>query len=349
MFETAIHSPAAKTARTGKLIVAEFNELCPWLIDQWMGEGLLPNFRVMHGQSAVFETFADVSDPANLEPWIQWYSLHTGLSFDQHRVFHLTEGAAATHDDLWRIAHAAGRKVINFAGMNTRPFAFGDSVYVADPWCEDGNASPPALNIYNRFVGANVREYSNPDARLTAGDYAKFLGFMTTHGLRPGTVAALAGQLIEERTRDRRLSWKRATLLDRMQMDVFRHYYTKTRPDYATFFINSTAHLQHSYWRQFQPEAFAVQPDAESSALYGDAVKTGYVAMDRLLGEFMEMADASGAMLVFAPLCPAPPRHRPHHDAPVFRAIRQRCRPANDARDARRLQTGRWSRALRVQ
>ena len=123
---------------------------------------------------------------------------------------------------------------------------------------------------------------------------------MATHGLRPGTAGALAAQLIEERTRDRRLSWKRATLLDRIQMDVFRHYYRKIRPDYATFFINSTAHLQHSYWRQFQPDAFTVQPDAISSALYGDAVKTGYVAMDRLLGEFIDLADANAAMLVFA-------------------------------------------------
>lgn len=300
MFESAIQSPATTKAHGRKLIVAEFNELCPWLIDQWMADGLLPNFKKMHDQSAVFETIADVADPANLEPWIQWYSLHTGLSFDQHRVFHLTEGAKAGHDDIWHIAQNAGRRVINFAGMNARPFAFSDSVYVADPWCEDGNASPPALNIYNRFVGANVREYSNPDARLTAGDYAKFLGFMAMHGMRIGTVSALAGQLVEERIKDRRLSWKRATLLDRMQMDVFRHYYRKVRPDYATFFINSTAHLQHSYWRQFQPEAFTVQPDTASTALYGDAVRTGYIAMDRLLGEFMDLADTNGAMLVFA-------------------------------------------------
>jgi Type I phosphodiesterase / nucleotide pyrophosphatase len=300
MLETAINVPATNPAQTGKIIFAEFNELCPWLIDQWVGEGVLPNFKAVQAQSAVFETFADVTDTANLEPWIQWYSLHTGLSFDQHQVFHLTEGATATHDDLWRIAHAAGRRVINFAGMNARPFDFPGSIYVADPWCEDGNAVPAALNIYNRFVGANVREYSNPDARLTPADYVRFLNFMVTHGLRPATIAALANQLMEERIKDRRRSWKRAILLDRMQMDVFRHYYRKIRPDFATFFINSTAHLQHSYWRQFQPEAFTVQPDAESSALYGDAVKTGYLAMDRLLGEFIALADANDAMLVFA-------------------------------------------------
>lgn len=291
---------SSANVQSGKVIFAEFNELCPWLIDRWMNEGLLPNFSRMHGQSAIFETFSDVSDPVNLEPWIQWYSLHTGLAFDQHGIFHLTQGAQAKHDDLWRVAFKAGRKVINFAAINARPFDLPGSVFVSDPWSEDNNASPPALNIYNRFVGANVREYSNPDAQLTAKDYAQFLYFMATHGMKLGTVSALARQLINELTGDRRLAWRRATLLDRLQMDVFVHYYAKILPDFATFFVNSTAHLQHSYWRQFQPDAFAVQPDAQSMALYGDAVQTGYVAMDRLLGEFMNLADASGSILVLA-------------------------------------------------
>ncbi len=298
MFERAISSPAA--TRPAKLLFAEFNELCPWLIDRWMAEGLLPNFKAMHAQSAVFETVADVTDPANLEPWIQWYSMHTGLSFDQHHVFHLTEGARAGHDDLWHIAQAAGRKVINFAGMNARPFAFPGSVFVADPWCEHANSHPPELDAYNRFVGTNVREYSNPDARLTAGDYGKFLSFMLSHGLRARTVIALGAQLAAEKARDRRLSWRRAMMLDRLQMDVFRHYYRRLQPDLATFFINSTAHLQHSYWRQFQPEAFTITPDAASARVYGAAIESGYRAMDRLLGEFMALADANGAMLVLA-------------------------------------------------
>jgi Type I phosphodiesterase / nucleotide pyrophosphatase len=284
---------------TQRLIFAEFNELCPWLLDQWMDEGILPNFRRMYAASTAFETRADVDDPGNLEPWIQWYSLHTGLSFDQHRVFHLTDGAKARDDDLWHVAARSGRRVINFAGMNARPFAFDKSVYVADPWCEDGNASPPELNTYNRFVGANVREYSNPDQRLRLSDYAKFLTFMATHGLSAATAGAIAEQLIEERLGDKRMSWKRAALLDRLQYDVFRHYYAKTRPDFASFFINSTAHLQHSYWRHFQPEAFALKPDADSMAIYGDAVRFGYRAMDRLVGEFIDLADRNGAMLVF--------------------------------------------------
>jgi hypothetical protein len=282
-----------------KIIFAEFNELCPWLLDAWMGEGKLPNFKRLYDRSTVFETQADVGDSLNLEPWIQWYSLHTGLAFDQHQVFHLTEGAAAGHDDLWRVIHGGGRKVGCFASMNSRPFDFADSFFVADPWSEMGNAAPAKLNIYNRFIGHNVREYSNPDQRLSLSDYARFLSFMFRHGLAPKTVMKIIRQLASERFGDKRLSYKRVALMDRMQFDVFRHFQRRYAPDFSTFFINSTAHLQHSYWRMFQPDQFSAKPSAADMATYGDAILFGYQSMDALLGDFISLADKQGATLMF--------------------------------------------------
>ncbi len=285
--------------RAQKILFAEFNELCPWLLDAWMGEGKLPNFKRLYNRSTVFETQADVSEPLHLEPWIQWYSLHTGLSFDQHQVFHLTEGAAAEHQDMWRVIHEAGRKVGCFASMNSRPFDFSDSFFVADPWSEMGNASPEKLNIYNRFIGHNVREYSNPDQSLSLGDYARFLGFMIRHGLAPKTIKNIIGQLVSERLGDKRLSYKRVALMDRMQFDVFRHFQRKFTPDFSTFFINSTAHLQHSYWRMFQPDKFSAKPSDTDMAVYGDAVLFGYQSMDALLGDFIALAEEQGATVMF--------------------------------------------------
>ncbi|MFT4026409.1 MAG: hypothetical protein QM676_06375 [Novosphingobium sp.] len=287
------------TKAHGRLIALELNELCPHLLARWMAEGSLPNFKALHEQSDVFVTRADVEEPALLEPWIQWYSVHTGLPYDQHRVFHLTEGKRGGHDDIFRLAMAAGRRVTSFASMNVAPFAREGSVFVGDPWSEDGDASPAELNVYNRFVSHNVREYSNASDRMSAGDYAKFLAFMARHGLSAATVKAIAAQLTGERLQDRQLAWKRVALLDALQFDVFRSYYRALKPDFASFFANSTAHLQHSYWRHMDPEPFTVRPDAAEMALYGDAVKFGYRAMDRLVGRFLKLAKAEGASLMF--------------------------------------------------
>lgn len=291
--------PPPKSQSADNIIVMEFNELCPSLLERWMGEGRLPNFARLYQQSDSFVTNADVKDPAQLEPWIQWYSTHTGLAFDQHQVFHLTDGTRADHEDIYRTLLQAGHHVACFAGMNVRGFAAPGSLFVGDPWSENGDAYPAELETYNRFVSRNVREYSNSSNRLTAKDYVGILSFMLARGLRVSTIKKLAGQLIQERTKDRRLSYRRAALLDRLQFDVFRWYYNRNRPSFATFFINSTAHLQHSYWRHHDPEAFEVKPSADELAIYGDAIRFGYEAMDKLVGDFLDLAARSGARPIF--------------------------------------------------
>ena len=281
------------------VIVLEMNELCPPLLERWMGDDSLPNFKRLHDSSDVYRTMADVTEPEKLEPWIQWYSIHTGLSFDQHGVFHLTDGARAEHMDIWRTLIAAGRTAFSFASMNARPFASPGSLFVGDPWTENGDASPPELNVYNRFVGHNVREYSNSEQRLSAADYAAFLRFLVTHGLSAGTAWRTLRQLAEEKLRAPHLSYRRVAILDALQFDVFAHYHRSMRPDFATFFVNSVAHLQHSYWRYMEPDAFTLKPEESQRARYSDAIKYGYVAMDWLIGRFLKLADRQGATLVF--------------------------------------------------
>jgi hypothetical protein len=194
---------------------------------------------------------------------------------------------------------AAGRKVSSFASMNVAPFAQDGSVFVGDPWSENGDAWPAELNVYNRFVSHNVREYSNASGDMRAGDYARFLGFMASHGLSGATVATILEQLASEKLGGRELSWRRVAILDQLQFDVFRAYYRRERPHFASFFANSVAHLQHSYWRHMDPQAFKIRPGAAEMAAYGDAVRTGYMAMDRVVGRFLALARREGATLMF--------------------------------------------------
>lgn len=282
-----------------RVILLEFNELSPALLDRWMVAGELPNFARLHAASDIFQTDADVDDPGQLEPWIQWYSVHTGLAFDQHRVFHLTDGARAAHDDIYRVLLAAGKRVGSAASMNVRAFQAPGSFYFGDPWTANDDASPPELDAYNRFVGRQVREYSNAQAPAAFGDTAKFVAFMLRHGLDASTIGAILSQLARERFGDRRHAYRRAALLDRFQYHVFDTLVRRHRPDFASFFINSTAHLQHSYWRHHDPAAFEVRPEPGEVAIYGDAIRIGYRAMDGLVGRFLKLADATDARLVF--------------------------------------------------
>jgi len=111
---------------------------------------------------------------------------------------------------------------------------------------------------------------------------------MARHGLSISTVRRVLSQLWRERRAD--VHWQRAVLLDRMQFDLFCWYFRKRRPEFSTFFLNRTAHFQHLYWRNMEPEHFTIQPEPGEQAIYQDAILFGYERMDELCGELMRLA-----------------------------------------------------------
>src|SRR5437868_10122790 len=95
-----------------KILVLEFNEICPPLLKRWMEQGKLPNFSALYNSSQVFTSIADVSDPDYFELWFQWYSIHTGLAYVDHKVFYLTDGPKADNPAIWRRLGGSGKSVM---------------------------------------------------------------------------------------------------------------------------------------------------------------------------------------------------------------------------------------------
>ena len=278
-----------------KILFLEFNELCPAILDRLIDAGRLPHFQRLRDSSQVFTGIADVQEQENLEPWIQWYSQHTGLSYYQHGVFHLTDGPKAGHGDIWQFLRRAGYQVGNFAGMNSAAMTGPGCFYLPDPWCNTESAYPPELNAFQRVISSKVQENSNGSAPPSRKDYIELLRFLVTHGLSSRSVMALLQQLATEAfSRDE--GWRRATLLDKLQRDVFLYYWRRNKPDYASIFVNSVAHFQHSYFHLFEPEAFDLPPDQMNDPAHRDAVLYGYSQMDALLGDFLQL-EREGVMI----------------------------------------------------
>lgn len=281
------------------IILIELNELCPNILLSWMSSGDLPNFKRLYDRSTTFITSPDVEDFKYLEPWIQWYSLHTGLPFSDHGVFNLTDGPRAGHDDLWHLLKQNGKRVMNCGSMNAKRFEGDGNIFISDPWCADQDAWPQELNSFQNFVAQNVQEHSQANGKAGKESALSFLRFMASHGLSMRTAADLTKQILSEKTKDKRLSYKRVAQLDQLQYDIFRHYYRKKRPAFATYFSNSVAHLQHSFWRHMDPDAFTVKPEQNEMALYRDAVKFGYKSIDKIIGHILDDF-GDEATLIFA-------------------------------------------------
>ena len=87
---------------------------------------------------------------------------------------------------------------------------------------------------------------------------------------------------------------------------MFRAQYKKLRPRFATLFLNSTAHLQHYYWRNMEPEAFTIQPTAQEQADFADAVPFGYRKMDEIVGECLALAGPETTIVLSTALSQKP-------------------------------------------
>ncbi len=286
------------------MILLEFNELSPALMDTFIDQGCLPNFRRLRDASQVFTTDAEEVAP-NLDPWIQWVTLHSGLSYDEHGVFHLGDGHKLAVKSLWDFISAQGKTVWVCASMNIKYDTPLRGAVVPDPWTVGMSPFPAELDSYYLFVQRNVQEYTNDRVPLSKGDYLRFLKFMTTHGLSAKTVGSILSQLWSER-RTGKGRWKRATILDKLQRDVFLNYYKKLHPAFSTFFLNSTAHFQHAHWRNMDPEPFKIKPTDADQAEYQHAVRYGYEEMDRIVGDILTIAPANAVVVLATALSQQP-------------------------------------------
>jgi hypothetical protein len=279
-----------------RLMLIEFNELCPALLREFMDQGLLPNFRRFHESSTVFTTDAGENEP-NLEPWIQWPTVHSGMTFAEHGVFHLGDGRKLSRKCLGEVLSDAGLPVGICGSMNLNYGQLRGYV-LPDPWDKDGRPHPERLLPFYRTVSRQVQESSREGAG-SKKEMLSFAWFLVRNGLTVGTAWAVVRQLWRER-RDPGVRWRRAMLLDRLQYDVFRKLNRRFGVRFATFFCNSTAHFQHYHWRNMEPERFAVPPPETDHASLRHAIPEGYRAMDQLVGKFLR--DYPDAVLV---LCTA--------------------------------------------
>jgi hypothetical protein len=184
--------------------------------------------------------------------------------------------------------------------MNAKALRAEGSFYLPDPWCTTETPHPRELSAFHKVVTNRVQENSTAGTgALSVGDQVRFLAFLLSHGLRFSTLQAVARQLWSDTILRQETTWKRVVLLDKMQMDLFRHYWRLYQPDFATFFLNSTAHYQHGYWHCLFPESFASPADPAQIRKFGGAILFGYQQMDRLLETFFKF-ERQDVMLILS-------------------------------------------------
>ena len=83
-----------------KLIFIELNELNFEYANEYIKKYNLKNFKKLF-DIGISETFSE-KEYDYLEPWIQWTSVHSGLSAKDHKIFRLGDIVKSNLKDIFR-------------------------------------------------------------------------------------------------------------------------------------------------------------------------------------------------------------------------------------------------------
>lgn len=84
---------------------------------RYVARGQLPALGQIIARHGLAETVSE-DKYEELEPWIQWVSAHTGLTFAEHKVFRLGDIVQHEHEQIWEKLEADGVTVAAVSPIN---------------------------------------------------------------------------------------------------------------------------------------------------------------------------------------------------------------------------------------
>lgn len=271
-----------------KIIQLELNEVSRNIIDKLISQGKLNNFHVINQKYSYFTT--DVNDKyENIEPWIQWISAHTGKSFDEHQVFHLGDVSQLRSSQVWEILSDNGLESAIIGSMNAKQGRMSGGIFFPDPWSKNGKSYPSDLQPLWNLVASKVQDHAA--SKLTFLDILSGLRCCWKYQIPINLYFRIGKQIILQKLNPKR-KWRMAALFDELLSCIFIAILKKTDFSFYTLFLNSCAHYQHHYWREFEKDMFASGISSPDICPNDDPVSYGYEIYNRILGKVLKYVES---------------------------------------------------------
>ncbi len=222
-----------------RLLFLELNEINFESVSYYCSQGRLPHFARLIERCGWSMTHSE-RQYEHLEPWIQWVTAHTGLTFAQHGVFRLGDIIAHDLPQIWEQLEQRGLRVGAISPMNAKHRLRDPAFFVPDPWTRTDISAPPSLRRLSNAISQAVND--NAQRKVSVSSAGALIAGILRYA-RPANYlryAALAATVL-------RRHWNGAMFLDLLLADVFVREVQRTQPDFATLFLNAGAHIQHHY------------------------------------------------------------------------------------------------------
>jgi len=223
-----------------KLIFWELNEINFEYVKYYINQGKLQNWKNFIDNHGLYTTISE-KKYEELEPWIQWPTVRTGLTFKEHGVFRLGDIEHSKIHQHWEIIEDKGYSVAAISPINAVNNTKNSPFWIPDPWVDTRISGKGFIKRIAKAIKQAVND--NSQEKLEVSTIVAILeGLLTKSQLSswPQYLSGMFGAFKKQH-------WSKAIVLDRLLADIFIHFWKKYQPDFSVLFLNSGAHIQHHY------------------------------------------------------------------------------------------------------
>lgn len=223
-----------------KLVFVELNEINFDVVKNYLKIGVkLPAFDRIFKEGLLI-TKSEL-DYENLEPWIQWPSVHTGLNYEEHKTFRLGDFVKSNKKQFFEKVEEAGYKVGAISPMNASNNLINPAYFIPDPWTQTQSDGSFFSNGIANALSQAVND--NSSSKLTFSTILNLaLAFIfLVHPLRLIPMIGYAINALGS-------PWRKALFLDKLLHEIHITLYKRKKPNFSTLFLNAGAHIQHHYY-----------------------------------------------------------------------------------------------------
>ncbi len=178
---------------------------------------------------------------SELEPWIQWPSVHTVQTFSEHKIFRLGDIVGSKVPQIFEQIERSGHCVGVISAMNAENRLAKPAYFIPDPWTR----TQPDKSWWSKTIASAISQAvnGNSEAEVHLGTWLS-LGLGVMRFARPAHYAMYIGLILKSR----RKPWLKAIILDLFLHDLHLSLFSARKPDFSTLFLNAGAHIQHHYF-----------------------------------------------------------------------------------------------------
>lgn len=237
------------------LLVLEINECDFKFFEYGSKKYRYPNIKNFFLSKKTVDTYTnDNQEGYNLDPWVQWVSVHTGKLSKNHKIYRLGEKINKTTDQIWdKLSKKKIKSSIWGAFNSSLRIKKNINLFFPDPWSFKEKAYPNNFNSYLKLPRYYAQNYPNINKFkitylaiifLIKIFLSKNFFYLFKNIFKLFKIFLISGLR----------SFNLYFFLDLMSLLVIQKSLRTNKSDFTLISLNSFAHYQHNYWNDKQFE-----------------------------------------------------------------------------------------------